>query len=148
VGEQVLVPSVQKIFWSRCEFGSPVNNHLVTIDIYFIFNIIQLKSKKFPMAPIFSFFKGFVCQKIVQNVPDFFKSKVIVGNDAKKQILVVERVNLHIFLPVSRRKFGLILTKNQPFFKAFFDFELIKRKPIEGFRDKLEFDFVRKMRDK
>jgi hypothetical protein len=97
----VFAPSFPKISRSQGEFGPPDNDYLVAIDIHFIFNIIQLKVIELAASPVFPFFlESFVFQKLIQNVPDFFKSEIIVGNDIKKKILMVKRVNLHIFHPI------------------------------------------------
>ena len=48
-----------------------------------------------PLRPI-QVIQASISQEIIQNIPDFQKSEVIIGNDVEEQISVVKRKNFHV----------------------------------------------------
>ena len=106
---------------STFHFRSPVNDDLITMNVYFILDVSELNVIKPPVFDLLaSVRKGLCLQEIVQNLPNFLKGQVILGDDVEKKILVIKRVDFHVF---PQKEFGPILTKNDFSIKIFFVLE-------------------------
>jgi hypothetical protein len=81
------------------QFCPPVDNDLVTLNIHFISNSVQLKYTELALPRIVRHsVKGFRLNEIIQDSADLLKSQVVIRDDIEKKIPVVERVNFQWFL--------------------------------------------------
>jgi hypothetical protein len=101
-------------------FRSLVDDDLITQNVYRILYLPQsdiIDHSAYGGILFFFRGKGFGFQEVIQNLADFFKRQVEVGEDVEQEVPMVEWIHFHLF---PREKFGPILAKNKTSIKIFF----------------------------